>query len=324
MVFLYSTSKKNTITPIKKLNKLLNKESKINFINKGSKNHFWIGANNFMSISFSKNNFANSFKLTKSFYKANLSMLKKNKDSIFIGSVNGLFLRNKKSYKLISNIPKNIEWIQKGNNNNLWLATSKGLCKINTKTKETIFYGNRHGLNNENTYSIITDTPNSLWVGTAQGISKFDIDSEKFTNYTYKDGFEDNSFIKSIAIKLEDGSLLFGGTNGLLQFHPDSIKKKLKPNKVVFTKIRINNKKISKDNPINLKAPIEETKEISLSHQQKVLTLNFTSFNYKYSKKNKILIQTGRLRQQLEYNIQTQSNLYEPFSWKVYFNDKSI
>ena len=267
----------------KYINQELRLDIKITFI-ENYNNLFYLGGDKI--IRFNNNN-SPLLKPDKKFITNNIRALSLNstsKDIFFIGSYSGFYKASDNNLGLITNEPKKINSICKYDKNNYWLATDNGLALVNIINKETFFYGSESGLNNEKINSLFADKSNNLWLGTGQGISKFDTKTKKFTNYTYKNGFFDNSFKSLKSIKLNDGRLAFGGEKGLLVFHPDSIKPKTNINKVVFTKLFINHKKIAPEEDYILNEPLEQAKQITLKHKDKVVTINFSAFNFKYAK----------------------------------------
>ncbi|MFH4965684.1 response regulator [Gaetbulibacter sp. M235] len=276
--------KEHRLTQQKYINNLLNLDTKITFIEKDD-NFFYIGGNKIVRFNRKNNSlFINpDINFTSNNLRA-LSFEKYSNNAFYIGHSTGLFKYSNDKFEVTSNLPKKVNSIYKYNENNYWLATNSGLALIDINKKKTIIYGSESGLNNENINSILAYNFNSLWLGTSQGISNFNTETKKFTNYTYKDGFIDNSFKSLKSLKLNDGRLVFGGVKGLLVFHPDSIKTKTKTNKVIFTKLFINNKNLALNGNKVLNAPLEQTKLITLNHKDKVIKINFTSFNFKYAK----------------------------------------
>ena len=267
----------------KYINNKLNLDSKITFIEK-TNNTFWIGGNKIIKcLALPKNAF---IKPDISFQDNNIRALcfeKRSEDTTLFGNYVGFYQHSNKKFKELLHTGQKVNGISKFNQNEYWLATNKGLIFYNTKTNNSQLYGTESGLLNENINSISNYKHNQLWLGTSQGISSFNIKTKTFTNYSYKDGFIDNSFKSLKSLKLANGRLIFGGEKGLLMFHPDSIKTKTKVNNVVFTKLSVNHKNLDPNESKIINGPIENSKLITLNHQQKVFTIGFTSFNFKYT-----------------------------------------
>ncbi|MEW7278552.1 response regulator [Aquimarina sp. 2201CG1-2-11] len=274
----------NRLTKQKYLDDELNLDTKITFIEK-DKGAFWIGGSKVLKL-----NVANKGTLLKPdmHFSSNniraLSFKATPKATPLFGTLYGLYSYTGKKFEEISNQPKKTNSIYKHKENEYWLATNNGLNLINIRTKENVLFGSESGLNNDEIRSLLAYDKKNIWLGTGQGVSKFNLETQKYVNFTYKDGFLDNSFNALKSLKLNDGRLVFGGVKGLLIFHPDSIKIKTKTNKALFTKLLINHKRVSSvQNQILAGKSIEEAKLITLDHTQKVITLNFSSFNYNYT-----------------------------------------
>jgi len=266
-----------------RIDRRLNMKSKVFFVKKDSEDGFWVSAGATIHVVPNKNKV--TFSIKKKIKLNAYSMKIVSKDTILFGTNNGLYRHLKKKYEMVSNIPKHIKWIHKYEGSKYWLGTNKGLCLMDIISKETVFYGRNAGLNNENVSAILQDGSNNLWVGTTFGISKFNIETKKYTNFTYQDGFLDNSFNNPNAIKGVDGKFYFGGTNGVLVFHPDSVKVRSKINKVKFTKAFVDANEVMKNDPNTSRNHSVQT--ITLNPGQKVLTVHFSNFQYKYQKKIK-------------------------------------
>ena len=177
----------------------------------------------------------------------------------------------------------------------LWIGTGSGLNKFilkespsiskNTISAEDIefevkYFTINEGLPDNSIKSILEDEEGNLWLGTNRGISFFNVNKSTFTNFTKFDGLNGNEFNYSSAYKTQDGIMLFGSTMGLNVFDPKKIRQSDFSPPVLITKFRIFNRQV----PINIKFPLKtnivSTKEIILSHNQNVLSFEFSSLDY--------------------------------------------
>lgn len=67
------------------------------------------------------------------------------------------------------------------------------------------------------------DSDGRLWIA-GFGIGCFNPDTESVRRYSEKDNLQSNSFKMWASLKLSDGNMVFGGTDGFNIFHPDSIR----------------------------------------------------------------------------------------------------
>lgn len=166
---------------------------------------------------------------------------------------------------------------------NLWIGTSSGLNKLNPKTEQFTNYFVKDGLPNDYIFEIQEDASGNLWISTNNGISKFNPAANEFKNYGITDGVQGREF-KQSSCKSRWGQFYFGGINGFNEFFPDSIRDiKFDPS-IVLTDFQVFNKPvpITLDDDKNgiLKQSITETKELTLSHKEAVISFEFASLNY--------------------------------------------
>jgi len=164
-----------------------------------------------------------------------------------------------------------------------WIATlDKGIA-LYSKTGGALKYYSKHdGLSNNQALCILEDDNHYLWISTSNGLSKFDTKTEKFRNFTSRDGLRNNQFTYGAAYKADDGELLFGGISGFNMFNPGDILTEDIHVPLVFTELRVFNKPV----PIGdgkdaiLKTSISETSHLVLKNNQKVFTLEFTALDF--------------------------------------------
>jgi len=280
-------SRDHKLTKQTAIDQHLDLNTKVTFIEKDNDDgSFWVGGDHILNFDpvkkqqiFDSNTPLNAINLRALSFKTH------SKDTLLFGGIFGLYQYDNDGIKMVSNIPNYITSIIKNKQSTYWLATNKGLCLFDLKTRKTTFYNTASGININKVNSLIKDDSNNVWMGTGQGISKFDIHTKIFSNYTYKDGFADNSFNRPIVAKNKEGQLYFGGIKGVLTFHPDSIKPTATAKKVLFTKILVNHEEFKSDKKIGLQQAIEETTQLVLNYSQKILTINFSSFDFKHPEK---------------------------------------
>lgn len=179
-----------------------------------------------------------------------------------------------------------INTIYKDSKGRYWIGTNEGL---NLMQKEGIFkrITTKNGLPNDAIKGILEDEQGNLWLSTNKGLSKFNPDENTFQNFDIMDGLQSDEFIRKAAFKDRNGYLYFGGVKGLNIFHPDSIKNNTYKPPVHIIGLKIFNKPVKLgDYDSLLHSEISRTKEITLSYQQSVFTLDFVGVNFTHSEKN--------------------------------------
>jgi ligand-binding sensor domain-containing protein/signal transduction histidine kinase/DNA-binding response OmpR family regulator len=201
--------------------------------------------------------------------------------TIWIGA-DELVLYEPKSQK-ITRIPESTRGMLQDSKNRYWIATiNRGIALFSRDKGVVRYYSEKNGLANNQTLAILEDDENFLWISTTNGLSKFDPETDRFHNYSLKNGFQNNQFTYGAAYKTSDGELLFGGISGFNIFNPTKIKSGVYFPPIVLTDLKIFNKsvKIGDRKKDVLTKSISETEKITLKYDQNSITLDFASFDY--------------------------------------------
>lgn len=177
----------------------------------------------------------------------------------------------------------------------LWISTKGGGLNRLDKTTGNFFHlTSKDGLPDDVVYGILSDDAGNIWGSTNKGIFCLSAVKNKdsinfvFHNFTKANGLQDDEFNTGSFAKLPNGNLAFGGVKGINIFDPKEILVPgFMPN-VFITDILINNQPIAPgDNTSVLQNTIEQSKEITLTHLQDILTLEFSSLDLTASAQNK-------------------------------------
>ena len=170
---------------------------------------------------------------------------------------------------------------------NMWFGSAGGLNLYDKTTHTFTSFTDHDGLPNNMIRNIQEDNRGNLWIATNKGLSRFNPKTKAVRNYTTADGLQGNEFKPHSCYKTADGELFFGGPNGLNSFYPDSLKDNTSVPPIYFTGLQIFNKPITihSKNSI-LKKQINDTREITLAHDQSVFTLEFAALNFVLPEKN--------------------------------------
>ncbi len=173
---------------------------------------------------------------------------------------------------------------------NLWIGTINGLNKFDPETETFTRYTTNQGLPNNFIYGIIIDYRGHLWLSTNNGIADFDPKSGNIRIYDRGDGLPSNEYRFGAFHKGADGTMYFGGINGIVVFKPDSIRDNPYIPPVVITDFQIFNEFVpisSAGSP--LKKSISETDEIVLTWREKVFSFEFSALHYAAPEQNKYM-----------------------------------
>ena len=176
---------------------------------------------------------------------------------------------------------------------------SRGWLWINNYSSysETEIYDTRHNkffttnaLKGYVVNSVVEDKEGNLWFGTTNGIVRLKVEDTKqhrFSTYCYLYGTQKNQYYNErCAIRLSDGRLLFGATDGFMLFNPQEIthtQVKKKQPCLIFTSLRINSEYIN-PKPVDTKNTLcvgdfPFVKTLDLKYNENNLVLEFCPRN---------------------------------------------
>lgn len=107
----------------------------------------------------------------------------------------------------------------------LWIGSSdNGIVVYNLKTRKAFVINKSNGLQSDFIYNIITDNDGNVWTGTGYGIHRITMREGKpvITFYGKGQGVAGMESNHNAVLKLDDGSIWFGTTNGALHYRPQS------------------------------------------------------------------------------------------------------
>jgi ligand-binding sensor domain-containing protein/signal transduction histidine kinase len=211
------------------------------------------------------------------------TIIQDQKDRIWIGTAEGLNRFDKESGSFtrfpfdkkdssslnVNNWPR----VHIDKNGTVWVGTQLGLCKFDEATSTFSLFIPGNG-NPRAVTHIQEDAKGRLWCVSAGRIMKFDPSNCSFTSFDRADGVEDVEILAWSHTRLESGEILFGTIDGILVFHPDSLKKATSIPPIVITGI----KKLNES--VHLKSTPELLREISFNHDENVFSISYSALSY--------------------------------------------
>ncbi|WP_242521391.1 two-component regulator propeller domain-containing protein [Tamlana sp. s12] len=153
----------------------------------------------------------------------------------------------------------------------LWIGSNgSGLIKYNIKENTLITYKKEDGLPNNVVYGILEGTSDDLWLSTNNGLSRFSTSKSNgaFENFSADDGLQGSEFNTGAYFKSEDGTLFFGGLEGINWFKPNELTyNKVKP-KTIISSFEV----FSKNR--------EMTNNLELKHNENTISFTFSSLHF--------------------------------------------
>ena len=179
----------------------------------------------------------------------------------------------------------------------LWIGTAAGLCMAEKGADGELhfrFYPASGGRASNPIGAILPDDKGRLWISSTAGLSMFDPATGLFKEYTSKDGLIDGSYFIGASHRAPDGTLYFGGLEGMTAFQPGDIHDNPHPPLVSITDFSIFNQSILSDvsRPDVLpKGPIYEAKSLALTYRDAVFSFEFAGVHHADPQRNRYAYQ---------------------------------
>ncbi len=209
---------------------------------------------------------------------------------VWICSENGLYLFDKDRVRIIEEYSKRKEgeyYLPENNifhmhidaDGNRWMGTRTGLLFWNVSTGEKRLFNRNDGLINNVIYAVYEDNDNRLWLSSDYGIMSFNKETFDVRTYSTKEGISHQEFNRISHFKAEDGTIYFGGLNGVNAFHPDQFtNQEKKQYKLHISECLLFDGQTEKE--INIIQEVLETETITFRPSDRYFKLKFTQLNF--------------------------------------------
>ena len=160
----------------------------------------------------------------------------------------------------------------------MWIGTlGGGLDAFEGSTNSFVHTTEADGLPNNVINGILEDNAGNLWLSTNRGICRFNREVRSFRNYDIGDGLQSMEFNQGAFCKGHDGTLYFGGINGLNSFTPADLPADVNPPPVCISRCTVF------DRPLQIPAVPHG---LELSYDQNFVSFEFTALDFTASEKN--------------------------------------
>jgi signal transduction histidine kinase/ligand-binding sensor domain-containing protein/DNA-binding NarL/FixJ family response regulator len=198
----------------------------------------------------------------------------------------------------------NINCIFKDSDGSIWIGTQFGLNRIEENIDSLIYlnpgsdfsealkdlkfkrFKVQDGLSGNAIKSILEDSRKRLWMSTDNGISVIDLTDNRIFKLDHMDGIQDGSFYLGSSAQSGDGTMYFGGENGLNFFHPDSITFKIAPPSIHINELFLFDENVKPGSlyrdQIVLEQMLEKTGHIELSNRENLITFGFVAVDFEH------------------------------------------
>ena len=229
-------------------------------------------------------------------------VLEDGKGQLWIGSFHGLDLLDRASghFRPFRHDPQDphslshdeVHFLHEDKRGVLWVGTANGLNRMDVDAKGEIRFRRflrKDGMADDAIASILGDDNEQLWLSTNSGITRLDMRSGLFRNYDSADGTVEGSYFDGAALRASDGTMYFGGFNGMTAFAPQDIHDNRVPPLVAITELQIFNKPVAVGRgefAQVLKAAIDHTRQLVLTSRESVFSLEFAALHFAAPQRN--------------------------------------
>ncbi|HCK25369.1 MAG TPA: hybrid sensor histidine kinase/response regulator, partial [Bacteroides graminisolvens] len=274
-------------------------------------NGMWIGTAEGLSFyDQDKDQFTNVVLPTDRLPKNSLvTMLIDRKQRLWVGTHHGLiiidlysFAKNRKNvhfyymeYKLDNPQSKLIEKICcvfEASDGTIWLGSNGyGVYRLEDSKEYPYKFSNyttKNGLCDNTIFGILEDDQHRLWFSTNDGLSCYTPQTGNFANYYQKDGLLSGQFYWNAYCRASDGTLYFGGIDGMIGLNGVGVNHSKKHvQKVIFTRLTVLDNDITQGGNNYLEKSISWANEVHLHERDKSFSLEFSALDYENAGKLK-------------------------------------
>jgi signal transduction histidine kinase/ligand-binding sensor domain-containing protein/DNA-binding NarL/FixJ family response regulator len=235
-------------------------------------------------------------------------VLEDRRGNLWVGTFNGLDLLDRATGRFSHlrhnpNDPASIShnevhFLYEDAEGTLWVGTAAGLNRMERHGDGSVSfrrYLRKDGLADDAIAAILPGKDGHLWLSTNTGISRLDTRSGQVRNYSGADGTIEGAYFDGSALRAADGTLYFGGFNGITAFDPAEVRENSMAPTVAITDFQIFNKSVrpgqSGLHGTVLGAAIEYTSALSLREQDSVFALEFAALHYAAPQRNRFAYQ---------------------------------
>ena len=163
----------------------------------------------------------------------------------------------------------------------LWVGTNGGLNQLVRDVGGAMHfrrYTTRDGLADDSIGAILEADDGQLWLSSANGISRMDPRRATFKNYSARDGMIEGYYFAGSAYRDADGTMYFGGVNGLTAFHPAAIRDNPYAPPAVVTAMQAGGQALR---------PSVAPAGLTLAHGAAALSFEFAALHYSDPQRNR-------------------------------------
>jgi len=239
-----------------------------------------------------------------------------NQKGLWIVTNKGIFLIDGTTEKLIKyygvadGLPHlNFTHLHEDKRGIFWLASKGGgLIRWNQQKNEFTQFNQEKGLSNNVIYAVYEDEYENLWLPSNYGLNCFDKNTLITQVYLPQNGISHEEFNTFSHFKAADGTLYFGGLNGVTSFHPkDVLKNETVSTPLYLTKVRILEEEQAYFT--DKTTAFQQKNSIELSPSNRILELELSLLDFAQSEKNQYAYRIAGYQEQWIYTKENKISL---------------
>ncbi len=253
-----------------------------------------------------------------------LSLYRDNAGTLWIGTEDagfnelvessGTFLRYQHEPGNVESLSSDAAWeMLEGSDGSFWVGTRGGGLNRwlpedrRVRRNRFIKYGKREGLSSNTVNAILHDKHGALWLSGNSGLTRMEPASGSLRHFDNLNALKSNDFVFGARLRGSDGTLMFGGTDGLVVFNPDRIRtNSYRPPVVVTALTRL--QPLASSSSVTVDVPMVE-----LDHTDYSVTFEFAAMDFNSPDKNRYRYQLQGFDRDwvdpLQYRRATYTNL---------------
>lgn len=217
------------------------------------------------------------------------AIIEKDPEHMWIGTATGLYLLDKRTGKYqYLQMPVESYYIYslyQASDGLLYIGTNNAGLLIYNATKNTFehYHKDNCALISNNIYTILYDGKSNIFLSTENGLTLFNLADKIFHNWTKEQGLKADHFNSTSGTMRKNGDVIFGSTDGAIEFNRNMILPKAYDFKMIFSNLRLFYQTVyPQDEGSPLQMDIDETQTLRLKYNQNIFSLQVSSINYDY------------------------------------------
>ncbi len=133
-----------------------------------------------------------------------------------------------------------------------WAGTNKGIYLLDENFNKVKHFDANNGLAGTYIYGLLLDDDGNAWASHQHGMSSINATTQQIINYDKSDGIQEWDYNNRAFLKASDGTLYFGGVNGVNYFKPPLKRKSYYKPEIYIDEILVNSKTFLPDTSADL------------------------------------------------------------------------